>query len=82
MEEWLGLCEPTLSFLNLLLESVGKQRGSQEMADSQATWQKSKNSAPGVRAGRRLLYWQVARCHSRRRIPWLNSYYGLHLLSN
>lgn len=32
MEEWLGLCEPTLSFLNLLLETVGKQRGSQDAA--------------------------------------------------
>lgn len=32
MEERLGLGGPTSSFLNLLLETLGKQRGSQDKA--------------------------------------------------
>lgn len=44
---------------------------------SQGTWQESNSSILGLQAGAGvrgkggMLYWQVARCHSQRRTPWL-----------
>lgn len=72
----MGLDGLTLSFLDLPLESGGKKWGSQDEAMGEgllprAHGRSQNNLAPGVQGGRGLLYWQVARCHSRRLPPGL-----------
>lgn len=66
--EELGLGGPTLSFLNFPLETVGKQRGSQDEATGEGLPPRAHGRTQiaqpqGCGQARGLLYRQVARSH-------------------